>query len=66
FIETKRPTDTDFDIIIEGTTPSHDLSKAKDIVSPFEEAGSTWWIESMWDQKTLDPVLERIKQGPPK
>ncbi|PWI46794.1 LLM class flavin-dependent oxidoreductase [Candidatus Heimdallarchaeota archaeon B3_Heim] len=66
FIEKERPTTNGFDIVIEGTTPSNDLSKAKDIVRPFEEAGGTWWIESMWEVDTLDPVMKRLEEGPPK
>lgn len=54
------------DIVVEGTTPGDDLIMAKEIVTPFEESGVTWWIESMWFTKSLDPVLERIQQGPPR
>lgn len=55
-----------FDIIVEGTTSSQNRSEAKDKVRAYEEAGGTWWIESMWGQDSLDLVLERLQQGPPK
>ncbi len=66
FIDEKRSSKQFFDIVVEGTTPSNDLSKAKEVIRPFEKSGVTWWIESMWFAKTLNPVLERIQQGPPK
>ena len=42
----------------------------KNIVSPYGEAGATWWIESMWgsqnEENLRELLLERIHQGPPK
>jgi hypothetical protein len=54
----------DFDIIKDGTTPL-DHTKARKIVQPFEEAGATWWMESMWGYKGLREVRKRAKAGPP-
>ncbi|MFX0181737.1 MAG: LLM class flavin-dependent oxidoreductase [Candidatus Hodarchaeota archaeon] len=66
FINEKNFVQKTFDIVVEGTTPGDDLIKAKKIVTPFEGSGVTWWIESMWFQKSLDSVLERIQKGPPR
>jgi alkanesulfonate monooxygenase SsuD/methylene tetrahydromethanopterin reductase-like flavin-dependent oxidoreductase (luciferase family) len=64
YIDEKHPGENKFDIVVEGTTPINNPSKAKESIKPFEEAGATWWIESMWDQESLDPVLERLREGP--
>ncbi|NHJ02931.1 MAG: LLM class flavin-dependent oxidoreductase [Candidatus Heimdallarchaeota archaeon] len=66
FIDVKRSLKNSFDIIVEGTTPLSNIKKGREIVQPFEEAGATWWIESMWFAKNFDTVLERIRNGPPK
>ena len=60
---------TPFDIIIEGKTPVTERDKWHDIVSPYSNAGATWWIEAMWDLTSKDgdePILERIRAGPPR
>ena len=59
---------TPFDIIIEGKTPVKERENWHDTVSPYHEAGATWWIEAMWDLSSKDgdkPLLERIRAGPP-
>ena len=55
----------EFDIIIDGITPTSQR-KAGEIVAPFAEAGATWWTEVMWSTKSYKKVLERISAGPPK
>ena len=59
---------TPFDIIIEGKTPVKERENWHDTVSPYHEAGATWWIEAMWYVSSKDgdkPLLERIRAGPP-
>ncbi len=65
YIVEKRQIADNFDIVIEGTTPINDKTQAQEIIKPFEKAGATWWIESMWEETSLDPVLEKIREGPP-
>lgn len=65
YIEANREPGTPFDIIIEGNTPGDDLSKAAEIIAPFQDAGATWWIESLWSEPDLNNLLNRIMQGPP-
>lgn len=55
----------DFDIIKDGTTPLN-RRRARETVRPFEDAGATWWMESMWGYKRLRDVIDRIEAGPPR
>jgi alkanesulfonate monooxygenase SsuD/methylene tetrahydromethanopterin reductase-like flavin-dependent oxidoreductase (luciferase family) len=55
-----------FDIISEGQTPGDNPSQAADLVTPWRQAGATWWNETMWDVDDLALVIKRIQQGPPR
>jgi alkanesulfonate monooxygenase SsuD/methylene tetrahydromethanopterin reductase-like flavin-dependent oxidoreductase (luciferase family) len=55
-----------YDIIVEGVSPGGDAQAAAAHVRPYAEAGATWWIESIWEAPSLDPVYERLRQGPPR
>ena len=66
YIGENRQAQTPFDIVVEGKTPGDDIQQAASIVRPFAEAGATWWLDAMWDPTGLDPVLARIRQGPPR
>jgi alkanesulfonate monooxygenase SsuD/methylene tetrahydromethanopterin reductase-like flavin-dependent oxidoreductase (luciferase family) len=48
------------DVIIEGVTKNAKDTKR---VKAIEEAGATWWVESMWG-KSEAAILKRLKQGP--
>ena len=63
YIEKNRRKRTPFDIIAGGQTPGGKRKRALEVVRPFEEAGATWWLESVWGP--MDKVRARIKQGPP-
>jgi hypothetical protein len=65
FIDDNRIQESPFDIVMEGRTPGDDPQTAAEIISPYVQAGITWWIETMWDEPNLDLVLERIRLGPP-
>jgi hypothetical protein len=65
WIHANRTLTTPFDIVIEGQTPGNDHTKATQIAGPYAEAGVTWWTESLWEAKSLEDVLRRIRQGPP-
>jgi hypothetical protein len=70
FVDERRSQDTPFDIVLEGKTPSEDREKAKAIVSPYAEAGATWWVEAVWEYFYASPgdlevIQNRIRQGPP-
>jgi alkanesulfonate monooxygenase SsuD/methylene tetrahydromethanopterin reductase-like flavin-dependent oxidoreductase (luciferase family) len=56
-----------FDVIAAGATSSADTSKAAAHVKPFGEAGATWWLEWVDDQRgSLEEMRERVRGGPPK
>ena len=64
YVLERRATKDPFDIIVGGSTPGavKDRKKAAAKVRPFAEAGTTWWIESLWS----GDVRKRIQQGPPR
>lgn len=56
-----------FDVVASGATPTKDRGKAAEIVAPFEDAGATWWLEWLHDQRgTFEEILKRVIAGPPK
>ena len=60
----------DLDVVAEGETPADDPGAASAQVTPWAEAGCTWWIENRWvlPEGTTDPlaaVRERLAAGPP-
>ncbi len=66
YIEEHRTLTTPFDIVFEKETPGDKPAEARAIVSPYVEAGITWWIESRWAATSSDEVRTRILQGPPR
>ncbi|WP_406630409.1 LLM class flavin-dependent oxidoreductase [Amycolatopsis sp. WGS_07] len=68
YIRSERDTDAPFDVVVGGTTPA-DPAQAGGLVTPFAEAGVTWWEESLPfgspEEDKLDPVLRRVEAGPP-
>ena len=65
YIAENRTENGHFDIIWEGVTPGKDKVKAAAIVQPWQDAGVTWWIESMWEVGDPSKIMERVRQGPP-
>jgi alkanesulfonate monooxygenase SsuD/methylene tetrahydromethanopterin reductase-like flavin-dependent oxidoreductase (luciferase family) len=55
-----------FDIILDGTTPANDAQAARERVLPLAEAGATWWVESPWQNASVDNLRARIAAGPPR
>lgn len=66
YIDQRRTRDTPFDIVMEGETPGADPAAVAAIVQPFADAGATWWLEAIWTAPSLEPVRERLRQGPPR
>ncbi len=67
----ERRTDaTPFDIIVEGTTSTSDPERAAAKVSPWREAGATWFLEARWggkdDADGKEQLRRRIAAGPPR
>jgi alkanesulfonate monooxygenase SsuD/methylene tetrahydromethanopterin reductase-like flavin-dependent oxidoreductase (luciferase family) len=61
----RRPAGSPFDIVVDGQTPGNDPAAAAARVRPFAEAGATWWIETLWDERDRAAIRKRILQGPP-
>jgi alkanesulfonate monooxygenase SsuD/methylene tetrahydromethanopterin reductase-like flavin-dependent oxidoreductase (luciferase family) len=58
------------DVISEGETPADDHAAAAAAVTPWAEAGCTWWLETRWQmphdaEERMDQVRERLIAGPP-
>jgi alkanesulfonate monooxygenase SsuD/methylene tetrahydromethanopterin reductase-like flavin-dependent oxidoreductase (luciferase family) len=66
YVAQHRVLTTPFDIVWEGETPGDDADKASAIISPYAEAGITWWMESRWSIEDIDALHTRIRQGPPR
>ncbi len=65
WLDRNRAATTEFDIIMDGKTPGDDRERAVKIIRSWADAGVTWWLETMWETRELERVLERIGQGPP-
>jgi hypothetical protein len=65
WVEANRQADTAFDFIVEGTTPGDDAAGQLKNVQPWADAGATGWMEALWGSEGIDPVLQRLRQGPP-
>lgn len=65
WIEEHRDADGPYDIVLEGVTPDDDPAAVRDQLQPLAEAGATWWIESRWENATVESLRDRIRQGPP-
>src|SRR5215468_5478085 len=58
------------DVISEGETPADDHAAAVAAVTPWAEAGCTWWLETRWQmphdaEERMDQVRARLTAGPP-
>jgi hypothetical protein len=58
------------DVIADGQTPADDHAAAAAAVTPWAEAGCTWWLETRWEMppgagERAHLVRERLTAGPP-
>ena len=55
-----------FDVALEGRTDGATPDRGAKHVTPYLEAGLTWWIEALgWWRGTPADAMTRIRQGPP-
>ena len=59
------------DLIAEGETPARDAAAAAAVITPWAQAGCTWWLESRWEmphhgQDRMAEVRHRLAAGPPR
>jgi hypothetical protein len=59
------PPDAPFEIVAQGSTPP-DPPRAGEIVTPWAEAGATWWLDADWEGATVESIRRRIAAGPPR
>ena len=46
------------DIVVEGTTPGDDPVKLREMLTPWRDAGATWWLEANWSAMAdTDPIV---------
>jgi hypothetical protein len=58
------------DMVAEGETPAGDPAAAAAQITPWAEAGCTWWLETRWEMphdsaERMRAVRERLAAGPP-
>jgi hypothetical protein len=57
-----------YDVIAEGATPADDRAAARAVVTPWQRAGATWWIEADWsvaEDHVREYAERRLAAGPP-
>jgi hypothetical protein len=55
-----------FDVIATGATPTGETAKASELVNSYREAGATWWLEWLDEQRgTFAQMRKHIQKGPP-
>jgi hypothetical protein len=65
YIDANRTLETPFDIVMEGKTGGLGLEQRREKLTPWIEAGVTWWIEGLW-QMSAEELKDRIREGPPR
>jgi alkanesulfonate monooxygenase SsuD/methylene tetrahydromethanopterin reductase-like flavin-dependent oxidoreductase (luciferase family) len=58
------------DMVADGETPADDAGAATAVVSPWAEAGCTWWLETRWElphdsAERMADIRGRLAAGPP-
>jgi len=58
------------DVVAEGETPAADVTAAGQQVTPWAEAGCTWWLETRWEMPhhtadRMHQIRKRLAAGPP-
>jgi alkanesulfonate monooxygenase SsuD/methylene tetrahydromethanopterin reductase-like flavin-dependent oxidoreductase (luciferase family) len=78
FVREQRQSEAHFDFVHGGPTSGENPSEAWQTVEPYQEAGVTWWIETVdpwrfgwkwedrWSGEATKKMKERILQGPPR
>ncbi len=66
YIERERPPSpgVPYEIMVEGVTPP-DPASAGAQLAPLAKAGATWWVESDWNDSTVETLRRRLSAGPP-
>lgn len=66
YVQDHRPSKPDFDIVTIGWTMGVNRVRDREKVLKYQEAGTTWWLESMWTKRERPEEMKaRIRKGPP-
>jgi hypothetical protein len=65
YIDANRTLATPFDYVTEGKSGDLDPSQQNELLQEWAEAGTTWWVESLWEA-TEEQAAARLMQGPPR
>jgi hypothetical protein len=67
YVNQHRTNSGPFEVIGSGATPVGNAAKDRDIVSACRDAGATWWLEWLDEQRgTFAQMREHVRNGPPK
>jgi alkanesulfonate monooxygenase SsuD/methylene tetrahydromethanopterin reductase-like flavin-dependent oxidoreductase (luciferase family) len=68
FVDDHRPSRAGvFDVVATGATSTDEPRQAADLAASFEEAGATWWLEWLDDQRgSFADMRARVQAGPPR
>lgn len=67
YVREQRTADTPFDVVHWGITEGDDPAADAAVVEPYAEAGVTWWLENLNnDRAPFEQQRERIRRGPPR
>jgi hypothetical protein len=67
YVTQHRSSAAPFDVIASGATPLGEATKGQQMVGAFREAGATWWLEWLDEQRgTFAQMRDHIRKGPPK
>jgi alkanesulfonate monooxygenase SsuD/methylene tetrahydromethanopterin reductase-like flavin-dependent oxidoreductase (luciferase family) len=64
YITAHRASAAPFEVVYSGQTSGRDAAEDSAIVTPYAEAGLTWWLENRRNRSLAD-MRERIRIGPP-
>ncbi len=64
YIDANRTLTTPFDYVVEGKTGGLDHTQSRARLQEWEQAGATWWVESLWEASE-EQAAARLRQGPP-
>ena len=66
YVEERRASRGSFDLANIGWTTGVNRARDAEKVAAYEDAGVTWWLESLWTKRdSSEGMLKRIRQGPP-
>jgi hypothetical protein len=66
YVHRFRSADSVFDVLQMGETKGKSKAQDREIVASYAEAGSTWWVESMFPRRyEIEKARLRIRRGPP-